>query len=118
MDRHDALTAAAQAHGFPLDDALRVGGRYLPLLRDGPLVHISGQIPRIGERIVCIGAAGAEVTLEQAQAALKTDVDAAIRTDHVRLGDHLPRERAVASQFGEPGRRVSAQGVELGAGDR
>jgi enamine deaminase RidA (YjgF/YER057c/UK114 family) len=69
MNRDDALAAAAQACGFPLDDALRIGGHYEPLLRDGPQVHISGQIPRVGERIACTGAAGAEVTLEQARAA-------------------------------------------------
>jgi enamine deaminase RidA (YjgF/YER057c/UK114 family) len=69
MDRHEALAAAARDFGFPLDDALRVGGRYLPVLRDGPLVHISGQLPRVGERIVCTGAAGSEVSLDQARTA-------------------------------------------------
>jgi enamine deaminase RidA (YjgF/YER057c/UK114 family) len=69
MDRDDALAAAARDFGFPLGDDLRIGGHYLPLLRDGALVHISGQIPRVGERIVCTGAAGSEVSLDQARTA-------------------------------------------------
>ncbi|HMX09314.1 MAG TPA: RidA family protein [Burkholderiaceae bacterium] len=69
MDKDDALAAAAREFGFPLGDELRIGGHYLPLLRDGPQVHISGQIPRVGERIVCVGAAGAEVSLDQARSA-------------------------------------------------
>lgn len=66
--RFDA-EAAALGHGF--DGEIVVGGRYVPLVRDGELLYVSGQIPRVGTTIVCTGAAGDTVGLAQAQDAAK-----------------------------------------------
>lgn len=57
-----------QAHslGFPLSAPIRIGGNYSPALRDGDLIYVSGQIPRIGDSIAVVGAAGAEASFEQA----------------------------------------------------
>ncbi|MFM2120037.1 MAG: hypothetical protein RL722_1505, partial [Pseudomonadota bacterium] len=57
----------AQALGFPVDAPMKIGGNYTPALRDGNHIHVSGQIPRVGDTIVVIGAAGADVSLEQAR---------------------------------------------------
>ena len=53
-----AYEALASAHAFPVNEAIQIGGQYVPLLRDGPLLYISGQIPRIGDRVHFVGAVG------------------------------------------------------------
>lgn len=56
----------AQALGFSLSAPIKIGGDYTPALRDGDLVYVSGQIPRIGDAIAVVGAAGGEVALDRA----------------------------------------------------
>lgn len=60
------LEAQAHALGFPLSAPIKIGGSYTPALREGDLIYVSGQIPRIGESIAVVGAVGAEASLEQA----------------------------------------------------
>ena len=67
MSREQRLRAAADRHGFDVDAAILVGGRYAPLVRHGDLVYVSGQVPRIGERVVVVGAVGDDVSLEDAR---------------------------------------------------
>jgi enamine deaminase RidA (YjgF/YER057c/UK114 family) len=67
MSREQRLRAAADRHGFDVDAAVLVGGRYAPLVRHGDLVYVSGQVPRIGERVVVVGAVGDDVSLEDAR---------------------------------------------------
>jgi enamine deaminase RidA (YjgF/YER057c/UK114 family) len=71
MTRDSRFEAAAMALGFPVDGEVRIGGRYAPTVRDGDLVYVSGQVPRIGEAIVVTGAAGSAVSLPQAQFAAR-----------------------------------------------
>jgi enamine deaminase RidA (YjgF/YER057c/UK114 family) len=61
----------AKALGFSLTDPIKIGGNYTPALRDGELVYVSGQIPRIGDSIAVVGCAGSDITLEQAASAAK-----------------------------------------------
>jgi len=56
----------ARTLGFSLTAPIKIGGDYTPALRDGDLVYVSGQIPRIGDAIAVVGAAGAEVPLDRA----------------------------------------------------
>jgi enamine deaminase RidA (YjgF/YER057c/UK114 family) len=71
MSRDALFRQAAEALGFAPDGEIKVGGNYVPLLRDGSTIYISGQVPRIGNAVVITGRAGTEVALEQAQRAAK-----------------------------------------------
>jgi enamine deaminase RidA (YjgF/YER057c/UK114 family) len=71
MSRDALFRQAAEAEGFAPDGEIRVGGNYVPLLRDGAHLYLSGQVPRIGSDVVVTGRAGAGVTLEQAQRAAR-----------------------------------------------
>jgi len=68
-DQRFRQQAAALGHSF--DGQIKVGGNYAPAVRDGDLLYVSGQIPRVGDEILVLGAAGAEVSLEKARFAAK-----------------------------------------------
>ncbi len=61
----------AQALGFDFNGEIKIGGHYAPVIQHGNEVYVSGQIPRVGDQVVVTGAAGQDVTLEQAQLAAK-----------------------------------------------
>lgn len=67
MSRDERLSVEAASLGFDLAAEIRIGGRYVPVVRDGMRLYVSGQVPRVGTEVVCTGAAGAEVTLARAQ---------------------------------------------------
>ena len=71
MSRDAEFTRAAAAMGYSFDGEIKVGGHYVPLVRDGRHIYISGQIPRVGDTIVVAGRAGSDVTLAEAQQAAK-----------------------------------------------
>ena len=72
MSARDAkLKELASAHGFDIDAEIKVGGSYVPLLRHGGEVFISGQIPRVGDKVVVTGKLGAEVSLANGQRAAR-----------------------------------------------
>ena len=50
---------------------IKIGGNYVPLVRDGHHIYLSGQIPRVGDTVVVTGAAGAGASLADAQKAAK-----------------------------------------------
>ena len=58
MHPDDAYLELASAHSFPVDTAIQIGGQYVPVLRDGPLLYVSGQIPRIGDQVHFVGVVG------------------------------------------------------------
>lgn len=64
--------AAALGHSF--DGEIKIGGNYVPLIRDGNHVYVSGQIPRVDNTVVVTGPVGAEVSVAQAQFAAKVCV--------------------------------------------
>jgi enamine deaminase RidA (YjgF/YER057c/UK114 family) len=74
MSRDTKFTQAAAALGYTFDGEIKIGGNYVPLVRDGNTVYISGQIPRVEDVIVVTGRAGAAVTLPEAQLAAKVCV--------------------------------------------
>jgi enamine deaminase RidA (YjgF/YER057c/UK114 family) len=71
MSRDALFRQAAEALGFAPDGEIKAGGNYVPVLRDGSTLYLSGQVPRIGNAVVITGRAGIEVALEQAQRAAK-----------------------------------------------
>lgn len=94
MSRDAAFTQAAAALGCDFDGEIRVGGDYLPLVRDGDTIYVSGQIPRIGDAVVVTGRAGGAVTLDQARHAAKVCVMRALALLQRSLGS-LDKVRAV-----------------------
>lgn len=71
MSRDDRFQEQAQTLGYSFDGEIKIGGNYVPLVRDGHHIYLSGQIPRVGDTVVVTGAAGGEATLAQAQTAAK-----------------------------------------------
>jgi enamine deaminase RidA (YjgF/YER057c/UK114 family) len=69
MSADQRFQEAAQRLGHSLDGEIKIGGHYVPLVRHGDQVHVSGQIPRVGDTVVVTGRAGADVTLARAQEA-------------------------------------------------
>ncbi len=54
--------------GLELPPAPKPVGAYVPAVRTGNLVFVSGQLPMAGGRLLATGHVGREVSLEQAQA--------------------------------------------------
>jgi enamine deaminase RidA (YjgF/YER057c/UK114 family) len=55
--------------GHDFGGAIRIGGNYQSVVRDGSTCYVSGQVPRVGERVMVIGRVGADVGLAQAREA-------------------------------------------------
>ena len=90
MSCDERFDAEAAALGYRFDGEIKIGGNYVPVVRDGPLIYVSGQIPRVGDTVVITGAAGAGATLEMARTAAKVCVMRALallRTSAGALGN-------------------------------
>lgn len=48
---------------------IKIGGNYTPVTRDGHRLYVSGQIPRVGDEVLFVGAAGDALDLAQARQA-------------------------------------------------
>jgi enamine deaminase RidA (YjgF/YER057c/UK114 family) len=57
--------------GYSFDGEIKVGGNYSPVVRDGELIYVSGQIPGVGDQVVVVGAAGTDVSLDKARTAAR-----------------------------------------------
>ena len=57
--------AAELGHSF--DGEIIAGGHYVPLVRDGRTIYLSGQVPRVGTAVVVTGRVGDAVSLAKAQ---------------------------------------------------
>lgn len=71
MSCDERFAQEAQALGYSFDGEIKIGGNYVPLVRDGRHLYLSGQIPRVGDTVVVTGAAGADASLQDAQRAAK-----------------------------------------------
>lgn len=87
---------AAAALGYSFDGEIKVGGNYVPLVRDGNTVYISGQIPRVDNEVVVTGAAGEQADLARAQMGAKVCVMRALALLQRSLGS-LERVKAIPS---------------------
>lgn len=57
--------------GHDFSGEIKVGGNYRPFVRDGDSVFVSGQVPRVGDRVVVTGRAGSTASLDDARLAAK-----------------------------------------------
>jgi enamine deaminase RidA (YjgF/YER057c/UK114 family) len=69
--RKTALQAAIDQTGLSFEGPIKLGGNYVPVIADGGTAYVSGQVPRVGDRVVVTGCVGADVDLAQAQAAAR-----------------------------------------------
>lgn len=67
----DTHNARLQALGITLPKPAAPLANYVPSVRSGALLFISGQLPMENGKITCIGKVGANVTIEAAQQAAK-----------------------------------------------
>ena len=61
------FAAEADRLGYDFSGPLQIGGNYVSSLKHAGVLHISGQVPRVGSEVVVVGEAGSDVTLERAQ---------------------------------------------------
>jgi enamine deaminase RidA (YjgF/YER057c/UK114 family) len=69
MTRDERFERLAAEMGFPLNEEIKVGGKYTPVLIDGNMAYIAGQIPRVGDEVRFVGTAGDTISLEDAKRA-------------------------------------------------
>jgi enamine deaminase RidA (YjgF/YER057c/UK114 family) len=82
----DRFNALAQSLGFDFSGEIKIGGHYVPVVQHQQTVYVSGQIPRVGKRVMFTGCAGHEVSLPQAQLAAKICVMRALTLLRHQLG--------------------------------
>ena len=71
MTAESKFKEAAASLGYSFDGDIRVGGNYVSIIRDGNVLYVSGQVPRVGTEVVVVGRVGEQVSLAQAQLAAK-----------------------------------------------
>ncbi|MGJ7506067.1 RidA family protein [Variovorax sp. GT1P44] len=67
--RQDTADQIAAELGHRFDGDIRIGGHYASAVSDGRTVYLSGQVPRVGDKVMVTGRVGAETTLDQARTA-------------------------------------------------
>ncbi|KQV49490.1 hypothetical protein ASC95_18015 [Pelomonas sp. Root1217] len=77
---------AAVSLRFPNGGELKIGGNYVPVVRHGEAIYVSGEIPRVGDTIAVTGRAGSDVTVAQAQWAAKICILRALSLLKASLG--------------------------------
>ena len=63
------IDARLQELGIELGQAPAPAANYVPFVKTGNLVFIAGQVPRIGDSREHVGKLGADLSIEQGQAA-------------------------------------------------
>lgn len=86
MSRDARFQEQAQALGCRFDGEIKIGGHYVPWVRDGHHIYLSGQIPRVDDTVVVTGAAGASASLADAQKAAQVCVMRALALLQRALG--------------------------------
>ncbi|MES2879293.1 MAG: RidA family protein [Pseudomonadota bacterium] len=86
MSRDARFKDEAAVLGYSFDGEIKIGGNYVPLVRDGNSVYVSGQIPRVGNDVVVTGAAGDQIDLPRAQLGAKICVMRALALLQRSLG--------------------------------
>jgi enamine deaminase RidA (YjgF/YER057c/UK114 family) len=69
--RDELFQQVAKELGHSFEGEMRIGGNYVSLVENGSEVYISGQVPRVGDKVVVTGRVGTDVSLEQARHAAK-----------------------------------------------
>lgn len=92
--RDEQFHEVARELGHSFEGEIRIGGNYVSLVENDGEIWISGQIPRVGDKVVVTGRAGADVPLDQARTAAKICVMRALALLRQSLGS-LERIRKV-----------------------
>ena len=71
MTRTDRLQQAIAATGYVFDGPILGGGDYVPVVHDGDVAWVSGQVPRVGKEVVVTGRVGEATSLADAQKAAR-----------------------------------------------
>lgn len=110
-DRDARLQQAIAASGHSFDGPIVGGGDYAPVLEDGDIAYVSGQVPRVGNHVVVTGRVGEATSLQDAQLAARICVIRALLL--------LQRQRQPGSHRARAARRrVRAVGRGLHAAQR
>lgn len=86
MSRSELFNQVASELGYDFNGEIKVGGNYVPILKHDNLIYISGQIPRVGDKVVIQGAVGSDIGLEEAQKAAKVCVMRALALVNQSVG--------------------------------
>jgi enamine deaminase RidA (YjgF/YER057c/UK114 family) len=89
----DRFETLAQTLGFDFSGEIKIGGHYVPVVQHQQTIYVSGQIPRVGDRVMVAGCAGQEVSLPQAQLAAKICVMRALAVLRQHLGSFSKIQR-------------------------
>ena len=84
--RADHLQQAIAETGYSFDGPILVGGDYVPVVHDGDLAFVSGQVPRVGKEVVVTGRVGEVVSLADAQKAARISVIRGLLLLQAQLG--------------------------------
>lgn len=84
--RQSRFNDLAAALGYSFEGEIKIGGNYTSTIRHGDEVYVSGQIPRVGDKVVVTGRVGEDVLLAEAQKAAKVCVMRALALLNQELG--------------------------------
>ncbi len=56
MTADDRFDTVASELGHRFDGEIKIGGNYVPLVQDGDRIYVSGQIPRVGDKVLFVSA--------------------------------------------------------------
>lgn len=85
--RTQRLQQAIAATGHAFDGPILGGGDYVPVVHDGDVAYVSGQVPRVGQQVVVTGRVGETVTLADAQHAARICAIRGLLLLEAQLGD-------------------------------
>jgi enamine deaminase RidA (YjgF/YER057c/UK114 family) len=72
MTRDEKLHHIAVEFDFELNEEIKAGGKYAPVLIDGDMAYVAGQIPRVGNIVRYVGIVGEAISLDDARRAAAT----------------------------------------------
>jgi enamine deaminase RidA (YjgF/YER057c/UK114 family) len=89
------VTARLAELGVTLPPLPAAAANYIPFTKTGSLVHVAGQIPKSGNDLLK-GKLGAELSIEEGQAAAKLCIINFLATVQVAAGGNLDRVKQIA----------------------
>ena len=69
MTADQRFQTSAHEMGLDFSADIKIGGNYSPVVRDGKRLWVSGQIPRVGDEVLFVGALGETLDLVQGKQA-------------------------------------------------
>ncbi|MFM7025724.1 MAG: RidA family protein [Limnohabitans sp.] len=69
MTADQRFQTCAHEMGLDFSGDIKIGGNYSPVVRDGKLLWVSGQIPRVGDKVLFVGVVGETLDVTQGKQA-------------------------------------------------